>query len=55
MSTLYAGSRPSAGLDEGALGCPAQLPLDEPAAHVLLAAGGGRSALAQQCRPNPRL
>jgi L-asparaginase II len=38
-----------AGLTEADLGCPAQLPLSEPAAHALLRAGGGASALTMNC------
>ena len=36
-------------LGEDALGCPPQLPLDEAAAHALLAAGGGPSRLHMNC------
>ena len=36
-------------LDPSALGCPAMLPLSEPAAHVLLAGGGAASALTMNC------
>jgi L-asparaginase II len=39
----------AAGLDEGALGCPAMLPLSEPAAHALLQAGGEASPLTMNC------
>ena len=39
----------AAGLDEDALGCPAMLPLSEPAAHALLRAGGGASRLTMNC------
>lgn len=36
-------------LGEDALGCPAQLPLDEAAAHALLADGGGPTRLHMNC------
>ncbi len=36
-------------LGEDALGCPPQLPLDEAAAHALLAAGGGPTRLHMNC------
>lgn len=36
-------------LDLSALGCPAMLPLSEPAAHALLAGGGGASPLTMNC------
>jgi L-asparaginase II len=39
----------AAGLAEDALGCPAQLPLDEAAAHALLRSGGVASALTMNC------
>jgi len=39
----------AAGLDEAALQCPALLPLSEPAAHALLAAGGTASQLTMNC------
>ena len=39
----------AAGLDEAALQCPALLPLSEPAAHALLAAGGTASRLTMNC------
>ena len=39
----------AAGLDEGALGCPAMLPLSEPAAHALLRSGGAASPLTMNC------
>ena len=39
----------AAGLDESALGCPAMLPLSEPAAHALLRAGGAASRLTMNC------
>ncbi len=39
----------AAGLDESALGCPAMLPLSEPAAHALLRAGGAPSRLTMNC------
>ncbi len=39
----------AAGLDETALGCPALLPLSEPAAHALLRAGGSASRLTMNC------
>jgi L-asparaginase II len=39
----------AAGLAEEALGCPAQLPLDEAAAHALLRSGGVASALTMNC------
>jgi L-asparaginase II len=39
----------AAGLDEDALGCPAQLPLDEKAAHELLRSGGAASPLTMNC------
>ena len=38
-----------AGLTEDALGCPAQLPLDEGAAHELLRSGGQASPLTMNC------
>lgn len=38
-----------AGLTQEALGCPAWLPLSEPAAHALLASGGGASSLTMNC------
>jgi len=38
-----------AGLTEDALGCPAQLPLDDAAAHELLRSGGGPSPLTMNC------
>ncbi|MBC7373284.1 MAG: asparaginase [Frankiales bacterium] len=39
----------AAGLTEAALQCPPLLPLSEPAAHALLAAGGAASALTMNC------
>ena len=39
----------AAGLTEEALGCPAQLPLDEQAAHELLRSGGAASRLTMNC------
>ena len=39
----------AAGLDESALGCPAMLPLSEPAAHALLRGGGAASRLTMNC------
>ena len=39
----------SVGLDPSALRCPADLPLHEPTAHALLAAGGQRTALQMNC------
>ena len=39
----------SAGLTEDALGCPPALPLHEPTAHALLAAGGGPTRLQMNC------
>ena len=39
----------AAGLDESALGCPALLPLSEPAAHALLRAGRSASSLTMNC------
>ena len=39
----------AAGLDEGALRCPPMLPLSEPAASALLAAGGTASRLTMNC------
>ena len=39
----------AAGLDEAALQCPPLLPLSEPAAHALLAAGGTASRLTMNC------
>ena len=39
----------TAGLDEAVLQCPALLPLSEPAAHALLAAGGTASRLTMNC------
>ena len=39
----------AAGLTEDALGCPAQLPLDEGAAHDLLRGGGAASPLTMNC------
>jgi L-asparaginase II len=39
----------AAGLDEQALGCPAMLPLSEPAAHALLARGEQPSRLTMNC------
>ena len=38
-----------AGLSEQDLGCPAMLPLSEPAAHALLASGGDASPLTMNC------
>jgi L-asparaginase II len=38
-----------AGLDESALGCPAMLPLSEPAAHALLARGEQPTPLTMNC------
>jgi L-asparaginase II len=38
-----------AGLDEAALGCPAMLPLYEPAAHALLARGAQPTSLTMNC------
>ncbi len=38
-----------AGLSESVLGCPPGLPLSEPAAHALLAAGGQASPLTMNC------
>ena len=38
-----------AGLTEEDLGCPAMLPLSEPAAHALIAAGGTASRLTMNC------
>ncbi|SFC26395.1 asparaginase [Streptomyces aidingensis] len=38
-----------AGLDETALGCPPDLPLDRPAAEAQLAAGHGRTRTAMNC------
>jgi L-asparaginase II len=39
----------AAGLDESALGCPAMLPLSEPAAHELLRGGGAATPLTMNC------
>ena len=39
----------SVGLDPSALHCPASLPLHEPSAHALLAAGGQATALHMNC------
>ena len=39
----------AAGLEEGALGCPAMLPLSEAAAHELLRSGAGASPLTMNC------
>ena len=39
----------SVGLDPSALRCPASLPLHEPSAHALLAAGGQATALHMNC------
>ncbi len=39
----------AAGLDEAALGCPVLLPLDDAAAHALLAGGGQASRLTMNC------
>jgi L-asparaginase II len=36
-------------LDESALACPADLPLHEPSAHAVLAAGGGPTRLQMNC------
>ncbi len=38
-----------AGLDEGALACPAALPLDEQCAHAVLRRGGGPERLFNNC------
>lgn len=37
------------GLDESALGCPPDLPLHQPSAHAVLAAGGGPTRLTMNC------
>ncbi|BCB85484.1 asparaginase [Phytohabitans suffuscus] len=39
----------SAGLDEGALRCPPDLPLHQPTAEAVLRAGGGRSRVQMNC------
>jgi L-asparaginase II len=39
----------AAALDESALGCPAMLPLSEPAAHALLRSGGQATRLTMNC------